>query len=208
MGQTRLPVIDPVLIDAVAIADQEAWPRRDQGPQGLCGAVGSNARVSDLVGGHAPEPLHGILAVPRRVVTVAHWGLGGQRGNGLIVGRDGVRDAPDDCLHRPQADREVEDGGTAILDETPRGALDAGEGSAPGTQARAIAGLLVAWHLRFALSSASWALPLLEEEMVDSELDGRHLNDLMGVVGRQCDQVALATGTGTGRDEMDCSRAQ
>ena len=86
--------------------------------------------------------------------------------------------------------------------------MRAGECSDEGAQARAIPGLRLAWHLRFALPATSLALALLEDEMVDLHLDGRQLADLRGVIGCQRDQVAMATRTGAGRNEMDVSGTQ
>src|SRR5207249_8367514 len=42
MGQTGLAIMDPMLIDAIAIAHQDALPRLDQGEEGFFGAVGMN----------------------------------------------------------------------------------------------------------------------------------------------------------------------
>ena len=108
MGETGLALVDPVLIDAVAIADQDALPIFDQGQKGLFGTVGINAIVSHLVGGHDPEPLQGVLAVPWRFINVAHRGLVGQSRNGLMVGHEGLRDALDDFVSCAQADGEIE----------------------------------------------------------------------------------------------------
>src|SRR5262245_49199267 len=120
-----------------------------------------------------------------------------------MVGRDGLRDALDDFLHRAQADWDVAHRVTEVLDQSPRGAMHAGEFSDQGTEAGLITGLIVTWHLRFELASTSLALALLQDEVVDLHRDGRQLDDLMGVVGRQGDQVAMATGTGAGLNEMD-----
>jgi hypothetical protein len=43
----------------------------------------------------------------------------------------------------------------------------------------------------------------LQDAMVDLHLAGRHLDDLMGGGGRQCNQGAMATGLGAGLDAMD-----
>src|SRR6185295_17881451 len=45
MGEACLTLVDPILIDAVAIADQDALPLVDQGQKGLFGAVEINAIV-------------------------------------------------------------------------------------------------------------------------------------------------------------------
>ena len=208
MGQASLALVDPVLIDAIAIADQDALPIVGQGHKGVFGAVGINAIVGYGIGGHDPEPLQGVLAVPGCFINGAHRCLVSQSRNGLIVGHDGLRDPMDDLLHRAQADGDIENRVTEVLDESPRGTMRAGECSDEGAQARAIPGLMLAWHLRFELPATSLALALLEDEMVDLHLDGRQLDDLMGVIGCQRDQVAMATRTGAGRNEMDVSGTQ
>jgi hypothetical protein len=65
-------------------------------------------------------------------------------------------------LHRAQADWDVEDRVTAVLDQAPRGVMHASECSDRGTEAGPITGLIVTWHLRFELSSTSLALALLK----------------------------------------------
>ena len=42
------------------------------------------------IGGNRPEPVQGVLRVPRRFVDVAHGGVSRQGGNGLVVGQDGL----------------------------------------------------------------------------------------------------------------------
>jgi hypothetical protein len=208
MGQTGLALVDPVLIDAVALTDQDALPLVDQGQKGVWGAMGINALGGHGIGAHDPEPLSGVLAVPGRFINVAHGRLVGQSRTSLMVGHDGLRDALDDFLHRAQADREVDHRVTDVLYQSPRGAMHAGEFSAQGTEARPITGLMVAWPLRFELPATALAVARLEDEMVHVHLDGWHLDDLMGVVGRQGNQVAMATGTGAGFNEMDLGGTQ
>ena len=86
--------------------------------------------------------------------------------------------------------------------------MHAGQCTDQGAQARAITGLLWAWHLRFELSSTALAVALLEDEMVDFHLDRWQLDHLMGVIGAQRDHVAMAAGTGAGLNEMDLGGTQ
>ena len=86
--------------------------------------------------------------------------------------------------------------------------MHAGQFPDQGAQARAITGLMLAWHRRCELSPTSLALALLEDEMVDFHLDRWQFNHLMGVIGAQRDHVAMAAGTGGGRNEMDLSGTQ
>jgi hypothetical protein len=208
MRETGWALVAPVLLDAVAIADRDALPIFAQGPKGRCGTVGIKALVRHLGGGHDPEPWQGVLAVPWRCITVAHRGLVGQSRHGRLGGPEGVRDAWDDFLYRAQAAGDGETRVPAVWDEAPRGALPAGAFAAPGTQARAITGLRVTGPLRFALPAPSLAEALVQEAVVALQLDGRHRADLLGVVGRQGHQVALATGPGAGLAEMDCRGAE
>jgi hypothetical protein len=86
--------------------------------------------------------------------------------------------------------------------------MHAGEFSDQSTEAGSITGLMLARHLRFELPATSLAVALLEDEMVHVHLDGRQLDDLMGVGGCQRNQVAMATGTGAGFNEMDLGGTQ
>jgi hypothetical protein len=81
--------------------------------------LGGNERARDGGGGHCPKPLQGVLAGPRGCINVAHGSLPSQGGHGLIVGHEGVRDPVEDFLHRPEAERDGQDRGTAILHEAP-----------------------------------------------------------------------------------------
>jgi len=86
--------------------------------------------------------------------------------------------------------------------------MHAGEFRAQGTEAGSITGLMGTWHLCFELPATSLAVALLEDAMVNVHLDRRQLDDVMSVVGRQGNQVAMATGTGAGFDEMDLGGTQ
>ena len=119
-----------------------------------------------------------------------------------------MRDSVDDFVHCTQADWEVADRVTEGLDQSPRGAMQTGKFTAQGAQARAITGLLLAWHLRCELSPTALALALLKDAMVDCHLDRRQLDHLMRVVGAQRDHVVMAPGTGAGLKEMDLGGPQ
>ena len=85
MSQARLAMVHPVLIDAVAITDQDTVPILNQGGKGLFGPIGVNQVERHGVGAQSPEPVQGILAVPGRLIDIADSGLAGQRSNGFIV---------------------------------------------------------------------------------------------------------------------------
>ena len=101
------------------------------------------------LGGHGPQPLQGVVAIPGRFINVAHRGVAGQGGNGLIMGHDGVRGPVDHLLHRSQADGNVQDGVAEVLHETPRGAMHATEFADQRRQTRAVAGGMCAGDVGF-----------------------------------------------------------
>ena len=92
-------MVHPILIDAVTITDQDTLPILNQGGKGLLGTIGVNEVERHRIGAQSPEPVQSILAVPGRLIDIAHRGLTGQGGNGLIVGPDGLRDAVNDFLN-------------------------------------------------------------------------------------------------------------
>jgi hypothetical protein len=81
--------------------------------------------------------------------------------------------------------------------------MDAGEFTDQGCQARAVARLMFGRHLGFEVATTSLTLPLLEHEMMDVHLNRWQCTHLVGVIGAQRYQVAMATGTGAGLNEMD-----
>jgi hypothetical protein len=120
MGQTRLAMLHPVLIHAVAIADEDALPIIDQGEKGIFGTVGMNEIQGHGIGRHGPQPLQSMVAIPGRFIDVAHWSLARQGGNRVIMGRDGLRGSVNHLLHRSQADGKVQDRVAEVLNEAPR----------------------------------------------------------------------------------------
>ena len=89
MRQATLTSIAPSLIHAVAVADQSASPILYQRLKGRLRTLGINTVQGHRVRDHAPEPLQGMAAVPRRLIDVAHRRLAGQASNGRIVRHDG-----------------------------------------------------------------------------------------------------------------------
>jgi hypothetical protein len=138
VNRDRLAPVDPVLIDTVAITDQDACPVLDEVEKGRFGALGMNEIEGHGIGGHGPQPLQGVLTVPQRFVNVANWRLASEAGNGCIMGRDGVRGAIDELLDGPKADGHRQDGMAEILYEPPGSALHASHLAHEGGQARAI----------------------------------------------------------------------
>ena len=200
--------MDPVLIDPVAIADQDARPLLDQVEKGLFGAMRMNEIEGHRVGAQGPQPLQGVLTVPRRFINIADRSLAGQGGNGFIVRQDRVGGPVDDLLYGAQTDRNLQDRVAEILNEASGGAVHASECRDEGGHARAIAGLMRAGHLRFEDTATTRTLALLEDEMGDVYLDRGQLDDLMGVIGRERDQLAMTTRTRGGLDDVDLGRAE
>ena len=95
-----------------------------------------------------------------------------------------------------------------VLDEASRGPVHASEFTDERRQARAIAGLMLAWHLGFERAATAATGALMQDEMGDVHLDRRQLDHLMGVVRRQRDQLAMATGTRGGLDQVHLGRAE
>jgi hypothetical protein len=114
----------------------------------------------------------------------------------------------DGVLHRAQADRNLQDRVAEIFNEASGGTVHAGEFSDERGQARAITGLMRAGHLRFEDAATSRTRALLENKMMDLHLDRWHLNHLMGVIGREGDQLAMTTRTRGGLDPVDLGRAE
>jgi hypothetical protein len=172
MREAGLPLGDPVLRDALAIADQEALPRVDQGHKGLLGTVGINARVSHGIGSHDPEPWPGVVTVPGRFSSGADRRLVRHSRHGRIAGHESVSNSVDDLVHGTQVERDVAERVTDVLDQSPRGAMPTSKCTDQGAHARAITGLRLAWHLRCELSPTSLALALLEDERGSSISSG------------------------------------
>ena len=148
MGQTGLPLRHPGLIDAVAIADQDAIPVVDEGQERLFGAARVDAIEGGLWTGHDPEPLERAMAKPRRFINVIDRSVASDTGNGLIVGLDGQGDAVEDFLDGPQADGDPEHGGTERLAEGAAGALHPRHFADQGAEPWAIAGVMLGWQVR------------------------------------------------------------
>ena len=119
MRQTGLAPVHPVLIHPVPVTDQEARPILDQGKKGLFGAVGMHQEQRRRLGGHAPEPLQGVVAKPRGFIDVAHGGGARHPGHGLIMGQDGVRGPIEHLLDGAQTDGQVPDGVAGGLHDAP-----------------------------------------------------------------------------------------
>jgi len=68
MRPTRLTMRHPVLIHAVALADQHPLPIVNQIAQGVFGTVGMNQIQRHRVRSHCPQPLQHVLAIPRRFI--------------------------------------------------------------------------------------------------------------------------------------------
>jgi hypothetical protein len=85
MGQAGLAMVYPVLIDTVAITDQNALPLLNQGGKGLFGAMRVNEVERHRIGAQGPKPIQRLLAVPGRLIDIADRGLASQGSNGLVV---------------------------------------------------------------------------------------------------------------------------
>ncbi len=113
------------------------------------------------VGGQGPQPLQGVLAIPRCFINVADGGVTSQGGDRLIVGQYGLRGPVDGLLQCPQTDRNMEDRVAEVLDETPRVPMHTGQFANECRQARAIAADLYAWHVGFEQRATPGTVALL-----------------------------------------------
>ena len=77
--------MNPMLIDSVAIADQETLPLLNQGEKGVFGSVGVKEIERDGLGAQGPEPIQGVLAIPWGLIDIADWRLTSQCGKGVTL---------------------------------------------------------------------------------------------------------------------------
>ena len=68
--------------------------------------------------------------------------------------------------------------------------------------------MMLGRHLGFEGATTSLTRPLLEHEMMEVHLNRWQCKHLVSMIGAQRYQVAMATGTGAGLNEMDLGRAQ
>ena len=86
--------------------------------------------------------------------------------------------------------------------------MHAGEFTNERRQARAITRLMLAGYLGFERAATAATGALMQDEMLNIHRDRWQLNHLMGVVRRKRHQLAVAAGTGTGRNQVHLSRAE
>ena len=196
MRQAALTSIAPGLIHAVAVADQSASPILCQRLKGRLRTLGMNTAQGHCVRHHAPEPLQGMAAVPRRLIDVAHRRLAGQASNRRIVRHDGQGGAVNEALNRTQTDRHPQHRTTKVLHATPGGAVHGAELTCQCRQTWAIAALSSLGQPGFEPLATTRTLALVQDPVRDVHQGGWQFHDLMGVIRRRQTRHALTTNAG------------
>ena len=93
MCQAGLSRLHPVLVHAVAVADQDTGPVVNEGSKGFFGPVGMDHVERCCVTDHHPQPLELVRQKPERLIDVVDRGVARLRGNRQVVRLDGLRHA-------------------------------------------------------------------------------------------------------------------
>ena len=88
MRQAHLPVIDPVAVDPVVVADQNPAPVVNQRFEGLPGAIGMHHEEAGEAVGHRPQPLDRPSLLPAGLI--------------YMIDRRATDRGPDGFMHRNQ----------------------------------------------------------------------------------------------------------
>ena len=181
MGQADLPVIYPVAVDHVVVADQNPAPILNQRLESLPGAVGMHYKEGRQTVGHRPQPLYHPGLLPAGFINMIDRRAAHRSPDGLMHGRKCFRDPVDYLLQPSGGDGNTED----VLDELghrlPTGALDAAHLGYQGTEPRAIAGMILLGKLRLQPAAAPGALALLQNHVFDVHLDLGQLDPLVRI---------------------------
>ena len=170
MSQAGLSEVDPVLVDPVAVTEQNAGPIIDQGQKSLLGAVRMDHEISDGPTGHGPQPHQGAIHEPGGLIDVIDLGFACYPTCGFVVGFDGFRDAIDDFLNCPLADGKAQYGGAKILHSATTVSLNTTKFGNAGTEFWTIAGLMTHWNAGLIEFPTTRARPLVKDETGDLHL--------------------------------------
>jgi len=96
--------MDPVLIEAVAVADQDALACADQFQKGFLGTVGMKHEEGHHGVGHDPQPVELAVVLPGGLVQVVHRGVMGRFLDRLVMGQDRGRGPVNDLLNGAETD--------------------------------------------------------------------------------------------------------
>ena len=150
MGQARLAGLAPLLLHPIAITDQEPLPVVDGGGERFLGATRMDHREGHPLAGHHPEPLQRVETVPGRFIHRVNRGVPRVPRNHRIVRVDGVGHPVEDFLDGPQADGDLEHGGTKSLHHASALAVCPGQLPHQGTEAGPVATGLLSRDVRLA----------------------------------------------------------
>ena len=207
MGHARLPGLDPPLIYAIAITDQEPCPVVDEGGKGFFGATWMDHIESHPLTGHHPEPLQRVATIPGRFINIVDQCLPRLLSNDRIVRGDGLGHPIQDFLDGPQTDGDLQHGGTKGLHDTSAVAVCPGQLAHEGTEPGAVACGMLGRYLGFGPAATVHTPALVQYPVRHLHRDRRQLDHLMRVVRRGQGKRRVATRTPLGPQLLDrCGR--
>jgi len=181
--QAGLAASDPGVVHAVASADEDACPVVDEGRTGCCGPVGMQHGERRGVTHDPPQPLQGAGEKPRGFIAIIDWGLARLRGNGVIMRRDGLRDAVSALLHGAEAAWHLEHRGTKTLDDVSTCPVGPGTFPDEGGQPRVRAGRMLGGDLGVVQSTTDRTPPLVQHQVSHVYRDRRQLEHVVRLGG-------------------------
>src|SRR5919205_3243186 len=149
MRHARLPGRDPPLIHPIPITDQDPLPVVDEGGEGFFGATRMDHIEGDPFTRHHPEPLQRVEAVPGGFIYIIDRGLPRLPRNYRIVWVNSLGHPIQDFLDGPQADGDLQHGGTKRLHDTSAVPVCPGEFPHEGTEPRSVACGMFGRYLSF-----------------------------------------------------------
>ena len=206
VGQATLPSMHPVLVQPIAVADQDALPTSHQGFKGDPGAMGVDHEEGDHRTGHNPEPVELTAVFPGGFVDMIDGHAAGLVPDRLVVGQDGPGGPIDNLLDRPEADRAAQHRGAERLDSLSAVAVNPADLRHQGAEAGAEAGLPCRRYVALARFAAGGARALIEDAVDDRHHDLGQLDMLVGVIGSQRRKRVASAGTRAGMDRLGPGR--
>ncbi len=182
VGQAGLPGMNPVLIQPIAVTDQDAFPNSDQRRKGVLGTMGVDHEIGDYRTGHYPEPVELAVVFPWGFVNMVAPGSMCLFADGLVMRVDCFGGPVDNILDGSKADTDAQHRGAKRLDSLSTDPLNAADLGYKGTKSWAKAGSKSFWCISFTGFPAVAALTPVEDEMTDGHRNFRQLDVLRGVV--------------------------
>ena len=182
MRHARLPGLDPPLIHPIPITDQDPLPVVDEGGEGFFGAPRMDHIESYSLTGHHPEPLQCVETVPGGFINIIDRGLSRLPRNHRIVRVDGPGHPIQDFLDGPQADGDLQHGGTKRLHDTSAVPVCPSEFPHEGTEPGAVACGMFSRYLRFGPAATVHTPALVQYPVRHLHCDRGQLDHLMRMV--------------------------